>query len=197
MLLRLPPLPSSPEKPRVKVTTLSGRSPTMLTPTLCTSLRKPLGRAEHFQNVLIVNAADHLGESYKAVTIDINGVAAYAVIARQAADRLVQQHIKSRALGRWVLEVRSCPTPFASLFSELSVSYVWWAHHRPNISSAVIIPHSENARFSFLLCILSIFAVFAGLSIVFVQCDRKQNTVFVRFEKQIVTFVSLLWINGA
>ena len=66
-------------------------------------LTEALGRAEHFQNVLIVNAADHLGESYKAVTIDINGVAAYAVIARQAADRLVQQHIKSRAFGRWVL----------------------------------------------------------------------------------------------
>ena len=35
-----------------------------------------------------INAADHLGESYKAVTIDINGVAAYAVIARQAATGL-------------------------------------------------------------------------------------------------------------
>jgi len=31
----------------------------------------------------------------------------------------------------------------------------------------------------------------------FVQCARKKNTVFVRFEKRIVTFVSLLWINGA
>ena len=31
----------------------------------------------------------------------------------------------------------------------------------------------------------------------FVQCARKKNIVFVRFEKRIVTFVSLLWINGA
>ena len=31
----------------------------------------------------------------------------------------------------------------------------------------------------------------------FVQCARKKNTVFVRFEKRIVTFVSSLWINGA
>ena len=31
----------------------------------------------------------------------------------------------------------------------------------------------------------------------FVQCARKKNIVFVRFEKRIVTFVSSLWINGA
>lgn len=31
----------------------------------------------------------------------------------------------------------------------------------------------------------------------FVQCARKENIVFVRFEKRIVTFVSSLWINSA
>ena len=130
-------------------------------------LAKALGRAEHFQNVLIVNAADHLGESYKAVTIDINGVAAYAVIARQAADRLVQQYIKSRAFGRWVLGcdlvqhrlLHSFLNCLCLMFGELITGQTY---HLPLLYR---IPKMRASHF--LLCILSISAVFADLLIVF------------------------------
>ena len=130
-------------------------------------LAEALGRAEHFQNVLIVNAADHLGKSYKAVIIDINGVVAYAVIARQAADRLVQQHIKSRAFGCWVLGcdlvqhrlLHSFLNCLCLMFGELITGQTY---HLPLLYR---IPKMHASHF--LLCILSIFAVFAGLSISF------------------------------
>ena len=130
-------------------------------------LTEALGRAKHFQNVLIVNAADHLGESYKAVTIDINGVAAYAVIARQAADRLVQQHIKSRAFGRWVLGCDLVQHRFLHSFLNcLCLMFggliTGQTYHLPLLYR---IPRMH--AYHFLLCILSIFAVFAGLPIVF------------------------------
>ena len=130
-------------------------------------LTEALGRAKHFQNVLIVNAADHLGESYKAVTIDINGVAAYAVIARQAADRLVQQHIKSRAFGRWVLGCDLVQHRFLHSFLNcLCLMFggliTGQTYHLPLLYRT---PRMHASHF--LLCILSIFAVFTGLPIVF------------------------------
>ena len=142
-------------------------------------LAEVLGRAEHFQNGFVINAADHLGESHKAVAVDVNGVSAHAVIARQAAHRFVQQHIKSRTLGRRVFGCDLVQHRLLHSFLHCLCFVLVGPIRGPNISSAIIIPHSENTRFSFFAMFLINICAFYGLAENFLCNMLERKTRFL------------------